>query len=326
MHAENHSFGIVCESREFREVLKLAERLADHKTSVLIHGETGTGKELLARVLHYSGARSDWPFVPVNAGAMVDSLVENELFGHAAGAFTDARGRSRGLVDLAAGGTLFLDEIDALGPHGQATLLRFLEDGRYRPIGSPRELSSDVRVIAATNGDPKLMVEAGSIRKDLYFRLAGVMLHVPPLRNRPEDILPLARHFLDGFNAQERDHQDRSLGPEMIGWLLSQPWPGNVRELRSAIEYAFIMSDEGVLLPPAQAAADTIPALGCFRSEKAGAINCFERNYLERAMREAEGNVSLAARTAGKERKGFDRLLKKHGIERANFRSERSQA
>jgi DNA-binding NtrC family response regulator len=299
-------------------VLSLVRRLARHPVSVLIHGETGTGKELLARLLHYSSSRAGHPFVPVNAGALVDSLIENELFGHAPGAFTDARGQSEGLVELASGGTLFLDEIDALGVHGQAALLRFLEDGRYRPVGSTKECSADVRMIAATNADPKDLLESGRVRKDLYFRLAGVTVTVPPLREREDDVLPLAKHFLADLNAQSPPPA-RRLGAEFAGWLLAQPWPGNVRELRSAVEYAFIMCDGDTLHPPAAKEEENGPGVGSFRTEKASAVSAFERAYLSRVMHECDGNVSKAARVAMKERKGFGRLLKKHGIERHSF-------
>jgi two-component system, NtrC family, response regulator GlrR len=318
VHAENYGLGIVSQSAKFDAVLSLIKRLARYTVSVLIHGETGTGKELLARLLHYSGSRAGHPFVPINAGALVDSLVENELFGHAPGAFTDARGRSQGLVELASGGTLFLDEIDALGAHGQAALLRFLEDGRYRAIGSTRESTADVRTIAATNADPKALLEDGRVRKDLYFRLAGVTVSVPALRDRRDDILPLARHFLADLNAQARVGVLR-LGPEFTGWLLAQDWPGNVRELKSAVEYAYIMCDGDTLLPPAAEEEAGSPAVGSFRAEKASAISAFERAYLSRIMQECDGNVSRAARAADKERKGFDRLLKRHGIERRSF-------
>lgn len=318
MHTESRESGIVFESAEFRKVLVLAERLAHHDVSVLIHGETGTGKELLARVLHYRSSRADRPFIPVNAGALVDTLVENELFGHAAGAFTDARSRGQGLVELAAGGTLFLDEIDALGAHGQAALLRFLQDGQYRPVGSSREFATDIRMITATNAEPSNLVREGIIRKDLYYRLAAVTLHVPALRDRPDDILPLARHFLAELNAGPSGRNCR-IGPAMTVWLLAQEWPGNVRELRSVIEYSFIMCDGDILMPPITDEAPIAPTIGSFRSEKANAVSAFEQSYLRRVMRECDGNVSRAARAAQKERKGFDRLLKKHGIQRRAF-------
>lgn len=299
------------------------ERVARYDVSVLIEGETGTGKEVVARHLHYSSARSAGPFVPVNAGAIVDLLVENELFGHEGGAYTDARSTRPGLVELANGGTLFLDELDALGTHSQAALLRFLQDGCYRPVGSTRELVADVRIVAATNANLDELHRSGAIRSDLYFRLAGVTIHVPPLRSRPNDILPLARHFLAELSARWPQRGRCSLGPELCGWLLCQNWPGNVRELRSAIEQCFIMGDSDVLMPLIEQ-QPAVPALGCFRAEKAGVVCAFERDYLERAMREANGNVSRAARAAGKERKGFDRLLRKHGIARQMFIPERS--
>jgi two-component system, NtrC family, response regulator GlrR len=315
---------VVYRSALFHEVMTRIERVARYDVSVLIEGETGTGKEVLARHLHYSSGRSGGPFVPINAGAIVDLLVENELFGHEGGAYTDARSSRPGLVELANGGTLFLDELDALGAHSQAALLRFLQDGCYRPVGSTRDLVADVRIVAATNAELDILHRSGAIRSDLYFRLAGVTIHVPPLRSRPDDILPLARHFLAELTVRWPQRGQCSLGPEMCSWLLSNYWPGNVRELRSAVEQCFIMGDGDILTPLVEQERPDVPALGCFRAEKAGMVSAFERDYLERAMRQANGNVSQAARAAGKERKGFDRLLRKHGIERQMFVPERS--
>lgn len=311
---------IVGRSLPFRDALARIERLAPYDVPVLIEGETGSGKEVAVRLLHYLSRRAARPFVPVNAGAVVDGLVENELFGHAAGAYTDAKARVKGLVETAEGGTLFLDEIDALSSHGQVALLRFLQDGSYRPVGTGRDLTADVRVVAATNADLDSLLRAGSFRRDLFYRLSGVVVRIPPLRERVVDILPLAEHFLADCNARLGAMTARTIGPELAGWLLSQSWPGNVRELRSMIENRFIMCDHDVLTPPGRPAADVPASAPAGLSEaKARLISAFERHYLTRLMSRCEGNVSRAAASAGKERKTFSRLLRKYGIERSAF-------
>lgn len=311
---------IVGHSAAFLEIVNRVRRLAAFDVAVLVQGETGVGKEMVVRLLHYLGHRADGPFVPVNAGAIPDSLFEDELFGHAAGAYTGARGASAGLVALAEGGTLFLDEIDSLSAHAQAALLRFLQDGCYRPVGARGLTQSNVRVVTATNADPVALMRRGALREDLYFRLSGITLAIPPLRERPDDILPLAAHFLDDLNSEHRPSGVRRLGPAMRAWLVVQDWPGNVRELRSSIERAFIMSTTPELCPPEHVPTPQSSASATFREAKGRAVQEFERGFLIQAMSECHGNVSLAARTVGKERKAFDRLLRKHGIEREAYR------
>ncbi|MFN3389613.1 MAG: sigma 54-interacting transcriptional regulator [Allosphingosinicella sp.] len=315
---------IVGRSAAFADVLQKIARLADHDVPVLVEGETGTGKDVLARLLHYLSARAGRPFVPVNAGALPDSLFEKELFGHAAGAFTDARGGAKGLVEAAQGGTLFLDEIDSLSAHGQVALLRFLQDGSYRRVGAPRDQVADVRVVTATNADPLALVESGKVRRDLYYRLSGITVRIPPLRERPEDIIPLAEHFLSEFGARRRTSRPRRLGAELRVWLLGQSWPGNVRELRSVVEHCAIMSDEDVLAPPqgGPGGDEAKPGRSGFREAKARAVSTFERSYLQRLMQQHRGNVTQAALAAGKERKAFSRLLRKHRLERSEFTGE----
>ncbi|MBV8686494.1 MAG: sigma-54-dependent Fis family transcriptional regulator [Alphaproteobacteria bacterium] len=314
---------VVGRSAPFGEVLDRIVRLADYDVPVLVEGETGTGKDVIVRLLHYLSGRAPQPFVPVNAGALPDSLFEKELFGHAAGAFTDAKGRGKGLVEVAEGGTLFLDEIDSLSAHGQVALLRFLQDGSYRPVGATRDAVADVRVVTATNADPNALLDAGRVRRDLYYRLSGITVRIPPLRERPDDVLPLAEHFLAELNARAPGRRARRLGAELPPWLLRQAWPGNVRELRSTIEHCFIMSDGEALGLPRRAAGarEPAPAIG-FREAKARAVTAFERDYLEELMHRHRGNVTRAALAAGKERKAFSRLLRKHGVERARYTQE----
>lgn len=312
---------IVCNSPGFFEVVDRIARLADFDVAVLVQGETGVGKEMIVRLLHYLSPRADRPFVPVNAGAIPDGLFEDELFGHAAGAYTGARGASAGLVELAEGGTLFLDEIDALSSHAQAALLRFLQDGRYRPIGARALKPSNVRIVTATNADPFELMRRGALREDLYFRLGGITVAIPPLRERREDVLPLANHFLADLEAAHPVGEPRFIGEPMSAWLLEQEWPGNVRELRSAIEHSFILSQGPELLPRGWGQTRAKPsAAATFREAKGRAISEFEHGFLVNVMRASHGNVSLAARTAGKERKAFDRLLRKHGIDRTAYR------
>lgn len=319
---------VVGRSAQFGDVIDRIARLADYDVPVLIEGETGTGKDVVVRLLHYLSARAGRPFVPVNAGALPDSLFEKELFGHAAGAFTDAKGGAKGLVEAAQGGTLFLDEIDSLSPHGQVALLRFLQDGSYRRVGAARDQIADVRVVTATNSDPMSLVESGKVRRDLYYRLSGVTVRIPPLRERPEDIIPLAEHFLAKLKATRQASRACRLGADLCAWLLGQRWPGNVRELRSAIEHCFIMSDTEVLAPPrgpraeTEGEADGKAGPSGFRESKARAVSAFERGYLVRLMQQHRGNVTRAALAAGKERKAFSRLLRKYDMARSEFTEE----
>ena len=234
--------GLIGESAVFRNMLAAIARIATYDATVLISGETGSGKELAARAIHYQGRRSDKPFIPVNCGALPDHLIENELFGHCKGAYTDAREHQTGLIAQAEGGTLFLDEVDALSPKAQVSLLRFLEDGKYRLLGGNRLESADVRILAASNTDLQALVDAGGFRADLHYRLNVMELAVPPLRVRGDDIALLARHFI-GEAAQRYGMKRLDLHPDTVQWLASQPWPGNIRELRNVLEQAAMRSD-----------------------------------------------------------------------------------
>lgn len=312
---------IVARAASFLEVLGQVRKIARFNSTVMIEGETGVGKELVVRLLHYLSPRAGGPFIPVNVGAIQDSLFEDELFGHVAGAYTGARGSSDGLIALADGGTLFLDEIDALSPHGQAALLRFLQDHSYRALGGRTLKQADVRIITATNADPLDLMQRGLLRKDLYFRLSAVHVKVPPLRERRDDIVPLARHFLAEFNALSPDYPRRILGERLQAHLLDQRWPGNIRELRSVIERCFILSEGPELtLPETELSNSPLPPAACFREAKARVVAQFEHGFLDRLLRDSAGNISQAARAAGKERKSLERLLRKHGIEASAYR------
>ena len=333
-----HSTGIDFEglklhgrSPAMTDCLKTIRRLARCDAPVLIAGETGTGKDLAARALHYLSRRKGQPFVPVNCGAYPDALFQNELFGHEKGAYTDARDSQKGLVSLAQGGTLFLDEIDTLSDRAQIVLLRFLQDQRYRALGGGADKQGDVRIVAATNTDLERCVGHGEFRRDLLYRLNIMELHMPPLRERIEDIPLLAEHFLRHCSARY-DEPMKVLDADSRRWLMRQPWPGNVRELESLIHRAFVLTDgPSVRVAPAASsgeAPDTPLSLpprafeGEFTEAKTRLIAVFERAYLHRMMAAARGNVSLASRKAGKERRAFGRLLKKHGLDRLSYRSE----
>jgi two-component system response regulator GlrR len=316
-------------SLAFLEARRLIDRTACFEAAVLIEGETGTGKELAARAIHYQGHRRDKPFVAINCGAVPDSLIENELFGHQRGAYTDARTDQPGLVKLAYRGTLFLDEIDALSPKGQLTLLRFLQDQEYRPLGAPAPLVADVRIIAASNRNLLKLAQTGEFRLDLLYRVKLMYLELPPLRARIGDPELLALHFLRTASERFRLPEKR-IHPSTLAWFDRYTWPGNVRELENLIFREVLLSDADELrIDPPTEECPTLRAGGriqpdCrdrFHRAKIKAIEEFERNYLSQIMAQACGNVSMAARLAGKERRALGRLLKKHGIDRRDYRS-----
>lgn len=308
------------ESPQFIETMLRAEKLAAYDLAVMIVGETGAGKEVFARAIHYLGKRAEQPFIAINCGALADSLFENEMFGHVKGAYTDATGDAAGLVAAANGGTLFLDEIDALSPHGQAALLRFLQDGSYRAVGSGETRTADVRVLAATNADLPRAMNEGRFRKDLFYRLASAQLEIPPLRERAQDILLLADHFLADCKRRLGDgERNPHISAELAGWLMAQKWPGNARELRSMIENLFVFGEGDALLPPGSGQPCEREAPRSFVERRQCARDAFEREELVRLMRRCNGNITSAARAALAERKYFTRLLQKHHIDRTEF-------
>lgn len=296
--------------------LKRKLALVAHVDSpVLLTGETGTGKELCARALHYLSARTAKPFLPVNCGAVPVDLFESELFGRRKGAFTGAAVTQPGLIGHAEGGTLFLDEIETLHRDAQAKLLRFLQDRTYYPVGSPVQLQADVRIIASTNMDLHEMVKDGTFRKDLLYRLAVMSVALPALRERPADIPLLVEHFWAQYAAQHPQDSKR-LSPKARQALCHYTWPGNVRELQNVIQQVLVMSDGGLIdekdlpIPVAEA----LPIIGSFRQAKVAAVAQFEKSYLHQLLQLAQGNVSQAARIAQKERRALGRLIRKHHI------------
>jgi two-component system, NtrC family, response regulator AtoC len=250
IEANRGAAAVVAESAAMKEVLRLTQKVAPAKTTVLISGESGTGKELIARALHEMSPRAERPFVAVNCGAIPENLIESELFGHAKGAFTGAAAAKRGLFEEADGGTLLLDEIGDLPLHLQASLLRVLQEGEVRRVGDARTIRVDVRVLAATNRDLAQAVAAGSFREDLFYRLNVVLLRLPPLRERTDEIEALARRFL-ARHASRLGVQPKPLSAEALRLLFAWRWPGNVRELENALERALVLSEGEEIGPDA---------------------------------------------------------------------------
>ncbi len=291
----------------------------------LIFGENGTGKELVARSIHVQSQRASGPFVEVNCAAIPEELIESELFGHTKGAFTGAFATRKGKFELADGGTLFLDEVGDMSLKTQAKVLRALQEQRIEPVGGSGNVEVDVRVIAATNKDLEAEIRAGRFRDDLYFRLNVIPFHVPPLRERSEDIPLLCRHFMRVLSA-EHGRKPRELAPEALEALARLPWPGNVRELRNILERLVIMTPGELIelrhLPPSLAAS--LPARAAASEEAAppapedgtlvAAREAFERRYILRRYRECGGNMSRTAEALGVERSNLYRKMKAYGL------------
>ena len=306
----------------FLSQIRTLPRIAQFESPVLVLGETGTGKDLCARLLHHLRQDRKGPFVAVDCGAIPDHLIENELFGHGRGAYTDARNEFPGLVGHADGGTLFLDEIDGLSLVAQSKLLRFLQESTYRPLGTTSSKRADVRVVAATNSSLESKVEQNLFRRDLFYRLNVLRVELPPLRERKRDICPLLELFLrSGANPQDAT---LTLTDATRSLLETYDWPGNVRELYNAAQKmkSFV---RGCLVKPMHVRA-AIPQLSdsddtapdgpdrTLKEMKFRLVSDFERDYVARLLEKSRGNVSQAARAAGKERKAFSRLMKKYGV------------
>ena len=303
---------IIARSQPMREVLSLVARIAGSNASVLITGESGTGKELIARAIHYNSPRAQHPFMAVNLAAVPESLIESELFGHTKGAFTDAHANKTGLFAEAAGGTMFLDEIAELAAPLQAKLLRVLQEHEVRPVGSTRSQKIDVRVVAATNRDLEEMMADGSFREDLYYRLNVIQIELPPLRSRPDDILPIAEHFLETAGARTKPPRSCRLHPDTQRILLNYAWPGNVRELENVIERGLTLCRGDEIGP------DDLPnhvrerkSTDFLATATARRMNLaqLEREYIERVLEEEGGNKTRAAQRLGLDRKTLYRKL-----------------
>lgn len=321
--AQHRTPGIVAESPAMQRVLRLVHKVAHSRSTVLVTGDSGTGKEVVARLLHFESPRVDGPFVAVNTKAIADSLVESELFGHAKGAFTGAHQAHAGLFERAHGGTLFLDEIGETSGDFQAKLLRVLEERQVRPVGSSRVIDVDVRVVAATNRDLDAEVAEGRFREDLFFRLNVVPVHLPPLRERPQDILPLARHFLARLADETGPQGHPNAAPrldftsEAEDLLLAHPWPGNARELENAVERGALLADgpevdaaDLLLTGPSshKAPPSSDASLKAVMDEAAA-------SHIRRVLEAAGGSRSAAAQRLGVERTTLYRMMRRLGIE-----------
>ncbi len=308
-------------SPEFILQVKKIPLLAKCEVNVLIAGETGTGKEIYARAIHYCSSRSDKPFLPVNCGAIPLELVENELFGHERGAFTNASSLQPGLIEEASGGTLFLDEIDCLPLLAQVKLLRFLQEKEYRPLGSTRMRRANVRIIAASNLDLQEAVGKGTVRQDLFYRLNTISLILPPLRERREDIPLLVRHFITKYS-REFEKSVNGISAEALHRLSIYHWPGNVRELEHVIERGIVLCDGAVLQAQDIALPSSSPGgrQESLQEAKAKEIARFEKNYIQGLLCACSGNITKAAQVAQKNRRAFWQLIQKHQIDVARFK------
>src|SRR5215472_7874209 len=332
---------VVGTSRKMVELMNFVRKVAaSEATTILIQGESGTGKDLIAKSIHYESHRQDKPFVAINCSAIPETLMEAELFGHEKGAFTDAKQMKKGLFEVADGGTLFLDEIGELSPLLQAKLLRVLEDQVIRRVGGVRDMQVDVRVIAASNRDLERAVREGHFRQDLYYRLAIIAIFIPPLRERTADILPLVDFFIDWYNRKFKKSV-RGITPETRRLLLAHTWPGNVRELKNSIERAMILEDESVLRPvylpfavgeaarsgltafernsaPSDSGGKPLPngrvLPRLYLPEEGTSLEEVERAMVELAMRQANGNQTHAARLLDISRDALRYKLKKFDL------------
>jgi two-component system response regulator GlrR len=330
---ERYDFAnIIARSEKMQRVLEVVSRIARTESTAYIHGESGTGKELIAKAIHLASDRKNKSFVAINCAALPETLLESELFGHERGAFTGAVRTTKGLFTLAHEGTLFLDEIGEMPLSIQAKLLRALEERQFYPVGGEKPVAVDVRVIVATKKDLEEEVKRELFREDLFYRIHVIPIHLPSLRERKEDIPPLAEHFLGKFT-QQMKKGIKGLTPQAMQRLMLHEWPGNVRELENTIEYAVAMGQQDVvgedlilrtkLIPehdetrPAETNQEMRP--GPLKPLKEARDN-FERDYLVRVLEFCQGNVSQAAKLAGKYRADFYALLKKHGLKAEDFK------
>jgi two-component system response regulator AtoC len=306
--------GILTRSPKMQEVLRIVERVAPTDSSVLILGESGTGKELVARAIHERSARAARPFVPIHCGALPREVLESELFGHEKGAFTGAVAAKPGLVDLADGGTLFLDEIGEMEPDSQVKLLRALETGMFFRVGGTRARSVDIRIVAATNRDLGEAMRAGEFRQDLYYRINTITVTLPPLRERREDVLLLAQHFVEAKAA----YGPKQLTPATLAALEAYSWPGNVRELLHAIERGAILS-KGEEIEPGDLPPEVLGAAPA-AATPAGSLESMERSHIVATLRQVNGHRGKAAALLGIDPKTLYRKIIGYQIRPEEFR------
>lgn len=312
---ESQRYTLIGAGAAMRQVVKLIEKVAPTDATVLVRGPSGTGKELVARALHHNSTRRDRPLVTINCAAMQETLLESELFGHERGAFTGAVVAKRGLFEVAEGGTLFIDEVAEMSPGMQAKLLRVLENGHYRKVGSTTESVADVRVVAATNKPLEIEQKAGRFREDLFYRLNVFAIPLPPLKDRREDIPALIEHFL---TTRQLGTTRCRMSPEALAALSVYSWPGNVRELANVIERAQILAENHFITPDDLPDTVTVVAPSETNSatptEPATALRAIEREHIADVLRQCRGNKVHAAKALGVSRRALYRLIDRHGL------------
>jgi DNA-binding NtrC family response regulator len=330
---DRHQYGeLITRSQQMYELLAFVEQIANTSATVMIYGETGTGKELIASLIHKKSKRAKKPFVTIDCTALPENLLESELFGHERGSFTGATGLKKGLFEVADGGTVFLDEIGELPLVLQAKILRVLETKSFRRVGGERYIDTDVRIIAATNRDLKKLLEEERFRSDLFYRLNVVPTHLPPLRERKEDIFPLIEYFVQYFN-KKVGRNISNVSNEALKLLIDYDWPGNIREVRNVIEHMVIMSkgdviraeslpieirgaDHGSIFRPDNSALNQSKAFPDFRKAKKALIENFEKDYLKKLLSKNAWNISQCARETKMHRSSFQRLMRKYGLQK----------
>jgi two-component system response regulator GlrR len=310
---------IVVRSEKMKRVLETVSRVAKTDSTVYIHGESGTGKELIAKAIHLASERKKNPFIAINCAALPETLLESQLFGHEKGSFTGAVRSTKGLFTQAHEGTIFLDEIGDMPLSIQAKLLRALQEKQFYPVGGERAVDVDVRVIVATKSDLESEAKQGRFREDLFYRIHVIPLHLPPLRERKEDIPLLVEHFLRKFS-QETKKEIKGFAPAAMQRLMLHDWPGNVRELENTVEYAVAMVQQDVIPEDLILQTKEITSPGPLKSFRE-ARDSFEMGYLTYLLKLSQGNVSKAAKLAGKYRADFYDLLKKHGLKTGDFKN-----
>ena len=319
---------IIGNSEAITQVFDFIRKISNTPANVLITGESGTGKELVAQCIHANSKRSHKPFVPLNCGGLPENLVESEIFGHAKGAFTDAKQNRAGLMEHAKDGTFFLDEIGELPMHLQVKFLRVLEDHKIRRLGCNKEIEIDIRLISATNQNIEALIKEGKFREDLFYRINTFEIHLPPLRERQGDIQLLAHHFLNDF-AGTSEKAIQGISTEAMDVLCEYTWPGNVRELMHVMERAVALSDADTIqledLPEnlITQTEDTIVSAQTdlpFQDAKDAVIEKFERTFIDRLLKSHNGNVSRAARQNGTERRTLQRLISKYAMDVSTYR------
>ncbi len=318
---------IIGESPGMIDIFKIIRQTAGSDSNVLLTGESGTGKELVARAVHYNSQHRNSRFVPVNCAAIPRDLIEAEFFGYIRGAFSGAIRDKKGFFDLASGGTLFLDEIGETTPGFQAKLLRAIQEGEYNKIGDPYPTKAAIRIIAASNLDVQKAITAGSFREDLFYRLNVISIHIPPLRERTEDIPFLAQHFLEKYSTKRNDRRVSGITPAALELLMGYHYPGNVRELENAIEYAVTFAHGDKIkvneLPLSISRRRSTAHQRFHRKPLKAARREFEQNLIATALMESLGNISRAARLIGIQRQNLQQKIKAYGLRAAAFRNQK---